>query len=217
MTDASHASDLATLTFSAQVGTGHLLALCALNLALWATAVVALGTDLPSTGLQLSGDRRGAGALAPDGPSPHHGAGLRRYYRYVDALVGRLLEGRGPDDLVIVLSDHGFELNRSGERQGGIHESPKARDGVLYMRGRGVPTGRSDLVMRMAEITPTVLAWMGMSPARDMDGGPSAFVEIEALPPIDTYDRTPIEFVGKRSHEVESRMIEDLKTLGYVK
>ena len=146
-----------------------------------------------------------------------HGSGLRRYYRYVDALVGRLLEGRGADDLVIVLSDHGFELNLSGDRQGGIHESPKARDGVLYIRGRGVPRGRSNLVLRMSEIAPTLLAWMGMPPARDMDGRPGAFMEIEVLPPVDTYDLTPIEFVGKRSHEVESRMIDDLKTLGYVK
>ena len=146
-----------------------------------------------------------------------HGAGLRRYYRYVDALVGRLVESRGPDDLVIVLSDHGFELNRSGERQGGIHESPKSRDGILYMRGHGVPAGRSDLVMRMSEIAPTLLAWMGLAPALDMDGGPSAFMEIDVLPPVETYDLTPIEFVGQRSREVESRMIDDLKALGYVK
>ena len=32
-----------------------------------------------------------------------------RYYEYTDALIGRLLAAYGPEDLVLVVSDHGFE------------------------------------------------------------------------------------------------------------
>jgi len=145
-----------------------------------------------------------------------HREALRLYYRYVDAIIGRLLEGRSPDDLVIVLSDHGFELDLSESPPRGTHVSNAARDGILYMRGQDVPRGRSDLRMKMTQFAPTILTWMGMPTATDMDGRPAEFVDRLPSGPIATYDLTPIRRVESRDGEIEARIIEDLKGLGYV-
>ena len=145
-----------------------------------------------------------------------HGDALRLYYRHVDAIIGRLLEGRSPDDLVIVLSDHGFELDLSETPPRGTHVSNAARDGILYLRGRGIPRGRSDLRMKMAQFAPTILAWMGMPTAEDMDGVPAEFLDAPPSGQIATYDLTPVRRVESQNGEIESRIIEDLKGLGYV-
>jgi hypothetical protein len=146
-----------------------------------------------------------------------HGKELRLYYRYVDALIGRFLEGRDEDDLVIVLSDHGFELAGNEAQPMGTHVSPKARDGIFYVKGRGVPRGRSDLLVRMADVTPTILAWMGLPTASDMDGAPAGFIALPDSGRVASYEGAPKPALGSgRREEAESRLIDDLKRLGYV-
>ena len=57
--------------------------------------------------------------------------------------------GYGPDDLIVVLSDHGFEAKPFGDPEHGKlvltggHESPAARDGMLIARGRIQNIGQS--------------------------------------------------------------------------
>ncbi|MBW2269802.1 MAG: alkaline phosphatase family protein, partial [Deltaproteobacteria bacterium] len=66
---------------------------------------------------------------------------LHAYYRYADALVGRLVARYGPNDLVLVVSDHGFELARPGDVTPGVHFTEAAIDGIAFARGRGVAPG----------------------------------------------------------------------------
>lgn len=145
-----------------------------------------------------------------------HARALIAYYEYVDQVIGRLVQNRSPEDLVIVMSDHGFEIDPKSDVLRGVHDSPAARDGILFMRGRGVPKGRSDLVMNMVDVAPTILAWLGMPPATDMDGVPAVFMETDTPTPIASYDTTPIEYLGEKDEAVERRIIDDLKALGYV-
>jgi hypothetical protein len=49
-----------------------------------------------------------------------------------------------------------------------------------------------------------------------MDGRPAAFLEREPPPPVETWDRTPIERVGAPSPEAEDRLLEELRSLGYL-
>lgn len=138
------------------------------------------------------------------------------YYDYVDALIGRLMANRGPGDLVVVMSDHGFEVDVSGEEVRNIHESPAARDGILFVRGPGVPVGRHNLVFRMIDMAPTYLAWLGLPPSADMDGRPARWMRVPVPTLVENYEDVPIERLGESSPEVDSRIIDNLKELGYV-
>jgi arylsulfatase A-like enzyme len=145
-----------------------------------------------------------------------HRSALRSYYRFVDAVIGRLMAGRGEEDLVMVMSDHGFELGTQQLQTPGIHESDKARDGILYVRGRGVPRGLRGVVLGMNDVAPTLLAWFGLGHSEDMDGRPAPFLQLGIPPPLATYETTAIERVGEARPEVEEVIIDRLRELGYV-
>jgi hypothetical protein len=167
------------------------------------------------------------GALEPEGiypeeqrPTPGQRAAgaeaLRRVYVYTDILIGLLLERYRPEDLVMVVSDHGFEGAPAFGGITGIHKTAAAREGVVFARGRGIRHGASTAGVRVVDVAPTFLAWLGLPLARDMDGAPAAFLDVTTPPPIDTYDTTPIERIGETSAETERRLIEELHELGYL-
>lgn len=140
---------------------------------------------------------------------------LFRYYEQTDVLIGELVDRFDEDDLVLVLSDHGFEAVVGQVGTGG-HESPKARDGVLFARGAGIPAGGSTGGTTVNDITPTILAWLGLPVAADMDGHPAEFLGFAAPASVATYDTTPIERVTTAPSGAEQDIIEKLRSLGYV-
>lgn len=136
------------------------------------------------------------------------------YYRYSDALLGLLLERFDEDDLVIVLSDHGFESIFTGTQTGG-HDSDDASFGILFARGANVAVGqKADL--SVYDILPTVLAWLGEPLAKDFDGKVAPFVNVELGPAIETYDTKVIPRVGGTESGLEGSVMDQLKKLGYV-
>jgi len=146
------------------------------------------------------------------------------YYEYVDRLLGLLLERYGPEDLVIVVSDHGFEalekwLEVAGQRSllTGGHETEAAAMGILFARGPGIPAGSSSEGTTSYDITPTILTWLGLPVADDMDGRVAAFLHVEAPERLATYDNEPIERVETKSPGAEAEILEKLRALGYIK
>jgi len=102
---------------------------------------------------------------------------LEQYYAYVDGIVGRAMGALGPDDLLLVVSGFGMEplslSKRALERVtgdpdlSGSHE--RAPDGFIMAYGRHVAKGnfaRASVV----DIAPTVLYFLGLPIARDLDG-----------------------------------------------
>jgi hypothetical protein len=140
---------------------------------------------------------------------------LETYYAYTDALVGRLVSDLAPDDLVLVLSDHGFEADID-DWVTGNHKSPAAEMGVIFARGRGIRPGAAAGAITVNDIAPTVLAWLGLPVARDMDGRVASFLDAPARPPIPTYDTGTIRRLGDDRSGAEDALIEELRTLGYV-
>ena len=69
-------------------------------------------------------------------------AALEDYYIFTDRLIGLLTEDYGPDDLVLVISDHGFQAHVSMMLLTGGHEGKEALDGVLFARGYGIEPGQ---------------------------------------------------------------------------
>lgn len=144
-------------------------------------------------------------------------AALRAYYVYTDALIGKLLERFGPRDLVIVASDHGFEaVAYEHASVTGGHDTEKALHGVILARGEGIAPGAQAKDVSVNDITPTILAWLGLPIAEDMDVRVAPFVEVEARPTIPTYDTTPIVRLGGAPDEIEQSVLEDLRALGYI-
>ena len=143
-------------------------------------------------------------------------AALEAYYEYTDALIGLLVARYGPEDLVMVASDHGFEHVPKKSFVSGRHWTNKARWGVLFARGRGVRREAEPGRVTVHDITPTILSWLGLPVARDMDGQPAPFLDLPARDSIATYDTTPIERIGTQDSPAEGAIVERLRALGYL-
>lgn len=152
-------------------------------------------------------------------PAPEQREAWRRalhaYYRFSDALLARLLEGFGAQDLVLVLSDHGFEAGGRGGLPG-AHDSARALDGVLLARGRGVRRGARVEGATLYDVVPSCLLWFGLPLARDMPGRPLPFLELPAAGAVASYDDTPVDRVAEAPSGAEEAILEHLRAVGYV-
>jgi predicted AlkP superfamily phosphohydrolase/phosphomutase len=141
---------------------------------------------------------------------------LRRYYEYTDALIGALAERYADDDLVMVVSDHGFEGGHGLAYLTGVHESKGALDGVIFARGSGIAPRQLRGGVGIYDVTPTILAWLGLPVAQDMDGRVAAFLEASEVPRVPSYDAEPVERVGTGPSGADDALIEQLRALGYL-
>jgi uncharacterized protein YbaP (TraB family) len=144
-------------------------------------------------------------------------AALERYYEYTDGLLGLLTRDYGVNDLVMVVSDHGFE---AGEHLGdltGVHESEAALDGIVFARGPGIAPGSETAGTSVNDVTPTILAWLGLPVGRDMQGQVASFVRPRRkLEKIATHDTGEIERVGLAPSGSEEEILDQLRALGYI-
>jgi hypothetical protein len=102
---------------------------------------------------------------------------LDDYYAYVDELVGGAIASLREDDLLLVVSGFGMEPLTPGQRLlerifgdprfSGTHE--RAPEGFLFAYGSMVAPGRATRGA-LVDVTPTVLYFLGLPVARDMDG-----------------------------------------------
>jgi len=101
---------------------------------------------------------------------------VEQIYLFADRLVGQYLDALDENTTLMVLSDHGFNL-------GTLHDDPSLTadmrrvserfhniEGILYLYGRGIEPGSQIDRPAILDITPTVLALLGLPAARDMPG-----------------------------------------------
>ena len=122
---------------------------------------------------------------------------LEQYYTYIDGIVGKEMASLGPDDLLLVVSGFGMEplsfskrvLERvAGDANlSGSHEG--APDGFLMAFGRSVAKGNFPRAS-VVDVAPTVLYFLGLPIARDMDG----YARTDIFAPGFTEQR-PITFI----------------------
>lgn len=141
---------------------------------------------------------------------------LERYYEYGDALIGLLSAGYGSGDLVLVVSDHGFEAGRTIGALTGTHETARAQNGVVYAAGRDVGAPRQARPMSVNDVTPTILAWLGLPVGEDMDGQVASFLHVEHVTTIASHDTAPIERLAGGASGAEPEILEQLHALGYL-
>jgi len=137
------------------------------------------------------------------------------YYAFTDDLIGVLVSQLEEDDLVIVVSDHGFEAQGWRKLTGG-HDTDAAIDGVLFARGRNIVPDNYDGGMRVVDVTPTILAWLGIPLAKDMDGAPAEFLEVELPEPIPTYDTDEVPRLSAGDSGADDVILDQLRSLGYI-
>ena len=107
-----------------------------------------------------------------------YGPVIEKYYEFYDALIGKYLTGLKEEELLIVFSPHGIAplpvWKRFVERVLGdpqvsaYHEM--APEGVIYFYGRAVRRGQEAGLVRIVDIAPTLLYYLGLPVGRDMDG-----------------------------------------------
>ncbi|MBW2389436.1 MAG: alkaline phosphatase family protein, partial [Deltaproteobacteria bacterium] len=139
---------------------------------------------------------------------------LERYYEYSDALVGRFLEHFDENDLVLVVSDHGFE-HRTGQWRTGNHTTPAAEDGIIIARGPSVAPGRISGV-GVDDITPLVLAALGLPIGEDMDGRVPDFHRGAPVVSVPTHDVETIVRLDGEDSGADAMIEAQLRALGYV-
>ena len=94
----------------------------------------------------------------------------------------------------------------------------QAIDGVIFVRGPGIPAGDTVKDMSIRDVTPTILAWLGLPLAADMDGRPAPFLTpVRTQPePIASYDTVEIERVHSAPSGAEEQIVEQLRELGSI-
>lgn len=126
-----------------------------------------------------------------------YGGVLDEHYAYIDAEVGAAMAALGPDDALLVVSGFGMEPISLGKRLlaramgdadvTGSHE--RAPDGFLLAYGEAIKPGRAPLGS-VVDVAPTVLYFLGLPVARDMDG----YARTDLFKPAYTAAR-PITFI----------------------
>lgn len=130
------------------------------------------------------------------------GGVLDRHYAFLDAELAELLATLGPEDLLLVVSGFGMEPVSLAKRAlarvllqpdvSGTHEG--APDGFMLAYGASVRAGRVRMG-QLVDITPTILYFLGLPVARDMDGDARtdiftrAFTGTRLITYIPTYER----------------------------
>jgi len=153
------------------------------------------------------------------------GETVERMYAYADTILGDFIAAMDPGTTLVVLSDHGFRLgelpddpSRTRDMRR-VSEQYHALHGILYLYGNHVkPVTRLD-EPSILDITPTLLALLGLPAGQDMPG----HVLSDAFRDVKVPDRVPTyETIGKAGvqtagdSKVDSEILEQLRSLGYL-
>jgi len=124
-----------------------------------------------------------------------YGSVIKKYYEFYDTIVGKYLAALKEDELLVVFSPHGIEALPLWKRfvEGLIgnpdvsayHEDAPA--GMVFFYGKDIIRGKNIVEMRLIDIIPTLLNYLGLPVGKDMDGivNSSIFVdEFRAENPI---------------------------------
>jgi predicted AlkP superfamily phosphohydrolase/phosphomutase/tetratricopeptide (TPR) repeat protein len=148
-------------------------------------------------------------------------------YVYHDMMLGRLIELAGEETTIILVSDHGFHPDHL--RPDGMPVEPAGpaiehRDlGIFAMKGPGIRRDQLITGATLLDVTPTILALLGLPVGEDMDGHPllDAFEVTPEVHTIPSWDDVSGE---DGRHAADSRLdpaessetLEQLVALGYI-
>lgn len=117
------------------------------------------------------------GNIAPE-ELARYGPVISRYCEYYDQVIGKYLASLKDNDLLVVYSPYGVEPLPLWKRfvewilgnpdVSAYHED--GPDGVVFFYGNGIGRGKTVEGMRIVDIAPTLLYYLGLPVGKDMDG-----------------------------------------------
>jgi len=136
-------------------------------------------------------------------------------YVYMDNVVGRLLEKTTEDTTVIVISDHGFNFSSVGYNH---YDTPVIPHGIIIMKGPGIKPGFKLNKAKVYDFAPTILHHFHLSTAEDMDGDVirEANLKKRKVRMVATYETETDSQQAKKPRAMDKKVLEDLKSLGYI-
>ena len=148
------------------------------------------------------------------------GGVIDAYYAFIDEALGEYLRDLGPNDTLVVLSDHGFKTVHIPDQPAtsGHHRL----DGVIALVGRGVPRGGRIEGARLVDVLPTVLTLLDLPIASNLEGRvpegalEPAFLSHHGRRRVPDY-ATARSAPGEDTSEVDANVLERLRSLGYIR
>lgn len=104
-----------------------------------------------------------------EGEAALNGDLVSDYYRDTDAFLGRILARLGPNDTVLIVSDHGAGPITTYDPKKGISGDHRV-EGVIIAAGPPIRQGTATEPPSILDVTPTVLHLLGLPIGRDMPG-----------------------------------------------
>ena len=135
---------------------------------------------------------------------------------YMDNVVGRLKKTAPPETIFIIVSDHGFNFSTKGYNH---YDTPEIPHGIIIISGPGIRQGHWLQDAHIYDLTPTLLTLNGIPIGEDMDGKVilDVFSQRPKVKKIATHDNGGRSSRKERSRDLDERVLEDLRTLGYIK
>lgn len=103
---------------------------------------------------------------------------IEKYYQYYDQIIGKYLASLKENEVLVIYSPHGIEALPLWKRFvewllgnaeiSAYHE--QAPDGVIFFYGKDIARGKNIEGMKLIDITPTLLNYLGLPVGKDMDG-----------------------------------------------
>lgn len=103
---------------------------------------------------------------------------IDRYYQFYDEIIGKYLASKKDNELLVVYSPHGIEPLPAWKRViewllgnpqvSAFHEN--APEGAVFFIGKDIVRGNNVEGMRLIDIAPTLLHYLGLPVGKDMDG-----------------------------------------------
>ncbi len=155
------------------------------------------------------------------------GEALERHLARIDEYLGGMIQRAHPQDVIMVISDHGYGDNPGNQPMQRTYddwiEPPHwhTMQGILVAAGGPIRRDFTVAGAGVLDITPTLLALLGLPVGRDMDGRvletmfTEEFLAAHPIHYVDTYESAPLGGPPIES-PYDQAMIERLKALGYV-
>jgi len=134
-------------------------------------------------------------------------------YRRMDGVIGSIMGGMRDDDLLVVVSDHGWRMDGTSHW--------RMPDGIIALWGAGVRPGRTAQSAHVYDVAPTILWYLGLPLSRELAGRilEEAFDPAVVRAPVTTW----VASYGARTQPMriadpatDAAYRDRLKSLGYV-
>jgi arylsulfatase A-like enzyme len=126
-----------------------------------------------------------------------------------DEAVGRLLKaldesGRADNTIIVLMSDHGYQLGEKNQREKETLWEPSLRVPLIIVApGVTTPGSRSDVPVNSMDLYPTLVDLAGLQAPPHLEGGESLRPLLEN--PAMEWDRVALSTWGKGNHSVRDK------------